>query len=54
MVEQILEGKLRGIISTLTVEQINEDRAAFEQRIEDDIRERITFYGTVTDIIFYT
>ena len=26
VVEQILEGKLRGIVSTLTVEQINEDR----------------------------
>ncbi len=45
MVEQILEGKLRGIISTLTVEQINEDRAAFEQRIEDDIREELHFMG---------
>ncbi|WP_313757927.1 flotillin domain-containing protein, partial [Tissierella sp.] len=39
------EGKLRGIISTLTVEQINEDRAAFEQRIEDDIREELHSMG---------
>lgn len=45
MVEQILEGKLRGIVSTLTVEQINEDRAAFEQRIEDDIREELDSMG---------
>lgn len=45
MVEQILEGKLRGIVSTLTVEQINEDRAAFEQRIEDDIREELNTMG---------
>lgn len=45
MVEQILEGKLRGIVSTLTVEQINEDRAAFEQRIEDDIREELHSMG---------
>lgn len=45
MVEQILEGKLRGIVSTLTVEQINEDRAAFEKRIEDDIREELNFMG---------
>lgn len=45
MVEQILEGKLRGIVSTLTVEQINEDRAAFKQRIEDDIREELNFMG---------
>lgn len=33
MVEQILEGKLRGIISTMTVEQINNDRAAFERKL---------------------
>lgn len=45
IVEQILEGKLRGIISTLTVEQINEDRAQFEQRIEDDIRKELETMG---------
>jgi flotillin len=45
IVEQILEGKLRGIVSTLTVEQINEDRAAFETRIEDDIREELSSMG---------
>lgn len=45
MVEQILEGKLRGIVSTLTVEQINEDRAAFEQKIEADIREELRSMG---------
>jgi len=45
IVEQILEGKLRGIISTLTVEQINEDRAAFEQRIENDIRKELESMG---------
>ena len=38
VVEQILEGKLRGIVSTLTVEQINEDRVAFENSIEDSIK----------------
>jgi flotillin len=45
IVEQILEGKLRGIISTLTVEQINEDRAAFEQRIENDIKMELESMG---------
>ncbi|GAA0720907.1 flotillin family protein [Clostridium malenominatum] len=45
IVEQILEGKLRGIISTLTVEQINEDRATFEERIEDDIRKELDSMG---------
>lgn len=45
IVEQILEGKLRGIVSTLTVEQINEDRASFEQRIEDDIRKELDSMG---------
>ena len=52
IVEQILEGKLRGIESTLTVEQINEDRASFEQRIEDDIRNELESMGLV--LISYT
>ena len=52
IVEQILEGKLRGIISTLTVEQINEDRASFEQRIEDDIRQELESMGLI--LISYT
>ena len=51
IVEQILEGKLRGIVSTLTVEQINEDRASFEQRIEDDIRNELESMGLI--LIFY-
>ncbi|WP_306307361.1 flotillin family protein [Cellulosilyticum ruminicola] len=45
IVEKILEGKLRGIVSTLTVEQINEDRASFEQSIEDNIREELDSMG---------
>lgn len=45
IVEQILEGKLRGIVSTLTVEQINEDRAAFEARIENDINKELESMG---------
>ena len=52
IVEQILEGKLRGIVSTLTVEQINEDRSSFEQRIEDDIRKELASMGLV--LISYT
>lgn len=52
IVEQILEGKLRGIVYTLTVEQINEDRASFEQRIEDDIRNELGSMGLV--LISYT
>ena len=45
MVEQILEGKLRGIISTMTVEQINNDRAAFEKKIEEDINRELGEMG---------
>lgn len=45
MVEQILEGKLRGIVSTMTVEQINEDRAAFEKKIEEDINRELEEMG---------
>ncbi len=52
MVEQILEGKLRGIISTLTVEQINEDRASFEHQIEQDIRLELESMGL--QLVSYT
>ncbi len=45
MVEQILEGKLRGIISTMTVEQINNDRSAFERKIEEDINKELDEMG---------
>lgn len=52
MVEQILEGKLRGIVSTLTVEQINEDRASFEHQIEQDIRAELETMGL--QLVSYT
>lgn len=52
IVEKTLEGKLRGIVSTLTVEQINEDRASFEQRIEDDIRKELDSMGLM--LVSYT
>lgn len=45
VVEQILEGKLRGIVSTLTVEQINEDRVAFENSIEESITKELAAMG---------
>ena len=45
VVEQIVEGKLRGIVSTLTVEQINEDRVAFENSIEDSITSELKAMG---------
>ena len=45
VVEQILEGKLRGIVSTLTVEQINEARVAFENSIEDSITSELKAMG---------
>lgn len=51
-VEQILEGKLRGIVSTLTVEQINEDRTMFEQKVEDDIRAELDKMGL--DLVSYS
>ena len=40
-----MEGKLRGIVSTLTVEQINEDRVAFENSIEDSITRELDNMG---------
>lgn len=45
MVEQILEGKLRGIVSTMTVEEINSNRAEFERRVESDINEELDEMG---------
>ena len=45
VVEQILEGKLRGIVSTLTVEQINEDRVSFETSIEESITNELKAMG---------
>lgn len=45
MVEQILEGKLRGIVSTMTVEEINSNRAEFERRVEEDINRELGEMG---------
>ena len=45
MVEQILEGKLRGIVSTMTVEEINSNRAEFERRVETDINKELDEMG---------
>lgn len=45
MVEQILEGKLRGIVSTMTVEEINANRSEFERRIETDINKELDEMG---------
>ena len=45
MVEQILEGKLRGIVSTMTVEEINSNRAEFERRTEQDINKELDEMG---------
>ena len=45
MVEQILEGKLRGIVSTMTVEEINSNRAEFERRVESDINKELDEMG---------
>lgn len=45
MVEQILEGKLRGVVSAMTVEEINGDRATFESRIETDVTKELTEMG---------
>lgn len=45
MVEPVLEGRLRGIVSTMTVEQINNDRAAFERKVEEDIKRELSEMG---------
>lgn len=45
MVEPVLEGRLRGIVSTMTVEQINNDRSAFEKKVEEDIKRELGEMG---------
>ncbi|MBW6410311.1 flotillin [Clostridium sp. YB-6] len=45
MVEPVLEGRLRGIVSTMTVEQINNDRSAFEKKVEEDIKRELSEMG---------
>ncbi len=45
MVEPVLEGRLRGIVSTMTVEQINNDRYAFEKKVEEDIKRELSEMG---------
>lgn len=45
MVEPVLEGRLRGIVSTMTVEQINNDRYAFEKKVEEDIKRELNEMG---------
>lgn len=45
IVEQILEGKLRSIVSSLTVDQINEDRLTFEAKLEETIIEELGEMG---------
>jgi len=46
-----LEGSLRGVIATLTPEQINEDRALFSERLVQEVEQDMTALGLVVDTL---
>jgi flotillin len=47
---ETLEGNLRGVISTLTPEQINEDRMEFADRISSDVKHEMDKLGLHLDV----
>ena len=47
---ETLEGNLRGVISTLTPEQINEDRMEFADRIASDVKHEMDKLGLHLDV----
>lgn len=48
--KETLEGNLRGVISTLTPEQINEDRMEFADRIFNDVKKEMDKLGLQLDV----
>jgi flotillin len=46
-----LEGSLRGVLATLTPEQINEDRALFAERLVQEVEQDMTALGLVVDTL---
>lgn len=47
---ETLEGNLRGVISTLTPEQINEDRMKFADRVSEDVKKEMDKLGLHLDV----
>lgn len=49
--KETLEGNLRGVVATLTPEQINEDRLKFAERIAQDVSRDLTKLGLQLDTL---
>jgi len=49
--KETLEGNLRGVVATLTPEQLNEDRLEFAQRISDDVTADLAKLGLQLDTL---
>lgn len=49
--QETLEGYLRGVVATLTPEQVNEDRLKFAERIASDISQDLNQLGLQLDIL---
>jgi flotillin len=49
--KETLEGNLRGVVATLTPEQVNEDRLKFAERITSDIRRDLMKLGLEIDTL---
>lgn len=48
---ETLEGYLRGVVATLTPEELNEDRLSFAERIASDVSRDLTKLGLQLDIL---
>lgn len=46
-----LEGSLRGVLATLTPEQVNQDRAAFAERLVAEVEQDLSLLGLVVDTL---
>ena len=49
--QETLEGNLRGVVATLTPEQVNEDRLKFAERIAQDVSRDLTKLGMHLDTL---
>ncbi len=48
---ETLEGNLRGVLATLTAEQVNEDRISFTQRLQDEADDDLATLGLILDTL---
>lgn len=48
---ETLEGNLRGVLATLTPEQVNEDKEAFAHKLTDEAEQDLTRIGLVLDTL---